>query len=184
MTSPRPLFFRSPCTLSPNTRFLFVSGLQYSFYLPSCTPHLYPHDPPPSLLLIQRIHNIKRTIHTKNAPTRRYSHTLSYCTTQPIPSRFSCPISICALPFPFLPFLSPFFFPFVLYLPYLYTMLSAFPSVVFHSFPLCSRFCHPSFDLCSLTLFHSHSFLLPRYLLPRDSQHLESRQCRFSEAQE
>ncbi|KAH9020106.1 hypothetical protein EDB84DRAFT_579694 [Lactarius hengduanensis] len=113
MTSPRPLFFRSPCTLSPNTRFLFVSGLQYSFYLPSCTPHLYPHDPPPSLLLIQRIHNIKRTIHTKNAPTRRYSHTLSYCTTQPIPSCFSCPISICALLFPSFPFF--FFLSFCIY---------------------------------------------------------------------
>ncbi|KAH8984748.1 hypothetical protein EDB86DRAFT_2401670 [Lactarius hatsudake] len=161
MTSPRPLFFRSPWTLWPLSQYPLplCFWAANSFYLPSCTPHLYPHDPPPSLLLIQRIHNIKRTIHTKNAPTRRYSHTLSYCTTRPISSRFSCPISICALLFPFVPFLSlSFVLPFVLYLPYLYTMLSAFHSVVFHSSSLCSRFCHPSFDLCSHTLFHSHSF--------------------------
>ncbi|KAH9053918.1 hypothetical protein EDB87DRAFT_146174 [Lactarius vividus] len=156
MLSLRPLFFRSLCTalaLSPNTHFLFVSGLQYSFYLPSCTPHLYPHDSPPSLLLIQHIHNIIRTIHTKNASTRWYSHTLSYCTTQSILA-FPTHLDLCsAFPFRSIPF-----FPlFVLSLPYLYTMLSALHSVVFHSSPLCSRFCHPSFDLCSLTLFHSHS---------------------------
>jgi len=125
---------------------------------PSCTPNLYPHNPPPLLLLIQ--HNIIRTIHTKHARTRRYSHTLSYCITQSFTSRFSCPISICALLFLSFPF--PFFFIFLSFCLYAISIRCSLPFTLpcfslSLSSPLCSRFCHPSFDLCSFTLFHYHS---------------------------
>ena len=128
----------------------------------SCTPYLYPHNPSPSLLLIQLIHNIIHTIHTKHARTRRYlTHTVLYCIVQSFPSPFSCPISICALLLLFVPFLSLsfFFLSFCLY-PISIRCSLPFYSVLFLSSPPCSRFCHPSFDFCSLTLSLSLSLAI------------------------
>ncbi|KAH8985578.1 hypothetical protein EDB92DRAFT_1356881 [Lactarius akahatsu] len=182
MSPPCPLFFR-PCTLWPSLPIPAPS------LFPGCNIHFTsrPAHPICTLTILRHlccsynaytILNVQYTPRTHPCadtptpyPTVPHSQSLAF----PAPSR-----SVLSFhPFPFLSL--SFILPFVLYLPYLYTMLSAFHSVVFHS-SLCSRFCHPSFDLCSLTLFHSRSFLVPRHLLPRD--HLESRQCRFSEAQE
>jgi hypothetical protein len=128
----------------------------------SCTPYLYPRNPP---LLIQHIYNIIRTIHQErtHARTRRYSHTLSYCITQSFTPLAFPPISICALLF--IPFLS----------------LSFFPSCRFVFYPiiqcsLCLSFCRlfslpalafviSSFDLCSVCLTLFHLTILSRHLL-------------------
>lgn len=90
--------------------FLSNSGLQCSFFLPPCTPYLYP---PQSLLLIQHIYSFIRTIH--QARTHARANTLTPYPTvlahSHSPLTFSLPhLDLCSSfpSFPF-PFLSPYY---------------------------------------------------------------------------
>ena len=152
--------------------FLFFSlarSLAYSLPIPrsslGCNIHFtsppsLPHPictltiPRPSLLLIQHIQYHTHNTHQarSHAPILSLSHRiLLYYTVihSPLPH-----LDLCSV-FPFRSFPFPFF---VSSFRFVSTMLPAFHSILFLSFfTLCSRFCRPSFDLCSLTLFHSPS---------------------------
>lgn len=135
-------------------------------------------------MLIQHIYNIIRTtIHQARTHAPIHLHLiLLYHTVIPL-SLFLPHLDLCSAfrSFPFTLFSSSFRFVFTLYNNALYLSLCRF--LLFYS-PLSALAFVISRLICARLLsFISLSFLIPRYLLPWDSQYLESRQRRFSEAQ-
>ncbi|KAI9441878.1 hypothetical protein H4582DRAFT_1421894 [Lactarius indigo] len=147
---------RAPCSFVPSARSNPLS--QYPF--PLCfwaaifisPPVLHTPSVPSRTSAISAAHTTHTQYYTYNTNQAHIHapilpHLILLYHTQSIPSRFSCPISICALLFLFVPFLSlSFFLPFVLSLP----------------LPLYNALC---LSLCHLSLFSLLSLFVIRRLI-------------------
>lgn len=155
-----------PCTLhalaiSPNTRPSLGCNIHFA------SPHvLHTLSVPSQSLAISAAHTTHTQYYTYNthkarshAPISHTHRTLLYRTVIPL-SIFLPHLDLCsAVTFRSFPFLSFFFLSFCLY-PISIRCSLPFYSVLFLSSPPCSRFCHPSFDFCSLTLSLSLSLAI------------------------